>query len=108
MSWVRQTKTRSAESQLEKFVHRESIWKHYWDREQGDLIGRIFAYWATVYFRQFFALLFSTEKVVFILAKYGLGYILGDFFIWDRCYDFLNIFAEKFSEKFGFFDSKQS
>jgi hypothetical protein len=31
-----------------------------------------------------------------------LGYILGDFFlklIWDRCYDFKNIFAEKFSEK---------
>jgi hypothetical protein len=27
---------------------------------------------------------------------------------WDRCYDFLNIFAEKFSEKIGVFDSKQS
>jgi hypothetical protein len=27
---------------------------------------------------------------------------------WDRCYDFLNIFAEKFSEKFGAFDSRQS
>jgi hypothetical protein len=26
---------------------------------------------------------------------------------WDRCYDFLNIFAEKFSEKIGVFDSKQ-
>jgi hypothetical protein len=25
-----------------------------------------------------------------------------------RCYDFLNIFAEKFSEKNGVFDSKQS
>jgi hypothetical protein len=24
--------------------------------------------------------------------------------IWDRCYDFLNIFAEKFSEKIGVFD----
>jgi hypothetical protein len=24
----------------------------------------------------------------------------------DRCYDFLNIFAEKFSEKIGVFDSK--
>jgi hypothetical protein len=23
---------------------------------------------------------------------------------WDRCYDFLNIFAEKFSEKTGVFD----
>jgi hypothetical protein len=26
----------------------------------------------------------------------------------DRCYDFLNIFAEKFSKKIGVFDSKQS
>jgi hypothetical protein len=25
---------------------------------------------------------------------------------WDRCYDFLNIFAEKFSKKIGVFDSK--
>jgi hypothetical protein len=28
--------------------------------------------------------------------------------IWDRCYDFLNIFAKKFSEKIGGFVSKQS
>jgi hypothetical protein len=27
---------------------------------------------------------------------------------WDRCYDFLNILAEKFSEKIGVFASKQS
>jgi hypothetical protein len=27
---------------------------------------------------------------------------------WDRCYVFLNIFAENFSEKIGVFDSKQS
>jgi hypothetical protein len=27
---------------------------------------------------------------------------------WDRCNDFLKIFAEKFSEKMGVFDSKQS
>jgi hypothetical protein len=27
---------------------------------------------------------------------------------WDRCYDFLNIFAKKFGEKIGVFDSKQS
>jgi hypothetical protein len=26
----------------------------------------------------------------------------------DRCCDFLNIFGEKFSEKIGVFDSKQS
>jgi hypothetical protein len=25
---------------------------------------------------------------------------------WDRCYDFKNIFAEKFSEKISVFDSK--
>jgi hypothetical protein len=28
--------------------------------------------------------------------------------IWSRCYEFLNIFAEKFCEKIGVFDSKQS
>jgi hypothetical protein len=28
--------------------------------------------------------------------------------IWDRCYDFLNIFAENFGEKIGVFDLKQS
>jgi hypothetical protein len=27
---------------------------------------------------------------------------------WDRCYDFLNIFAEKISEKIGVFYSKHS
>jgi hypothetical protein len=27
---------------------------------------------------------------------------------WDRCYDFLNIFAEKFSKKIGVLDTKQS
>jgi hypothetical protein len=27
---------------------------------------------------------------------------------WDRCYDFLNIVAEKFCEKIGVLDSKQS
>jgi hypothetical protein len=27
---------------------------------------------------------------------------------WDRCYDLKNIFAEKFGEKIGIFDSKQS
>jgi hypothetical protein len=27
---------------------------------------------------------------------------------WGRCYDFLNIFAEKFYEKFSVFDLKQS
>jgi hypothetical protein len=28
--------------------------------------------------------------------------------IGDRCYDFLNIFAKKFGEKIGVFDSKRS
>jgi hypothetical protein len=27
---------------------------------------------------------------------------------WDRCYDFLSIFAENFCENIGVFDSKQS
>jgi hypothetical protein len=27
---------------------------------------------------------------------------------WDRCYDYLNIFAEKFGKKIGVFGSKQS
>jgi hypothetical protein len=27
---------------------------------------------------------------------------------WDRCYDFKNIFTEKFGEDIGVFDSKQS
>jgi hypothetical protein len=27
---------------------------------------------------------------------------------WDRCYDFLNIFAKKIGEKIGAFHSKQS
>jgi hypothetical protein len=27
--------------------------------------------------------------------------------IWDRCYDFLNIFAQNFGEKIGVFDLKQ-
>jgi hypothetical protein len=29
-------------------------------------------------------------------------------FCWDRCYDFLNIFAENLSKNVGVFDSKQS
>jgi hypothetical protein len=28
--------------------------------------------------------------------------------LWDRCYDFLNFFAKKISEKIGIFDWKQS
>jgi hypothetical protein len=31
----------------------------------------------------------------------------GDDGTWDRCYDFLNIFAEKFSEKIGVFDLRK-
>jgi hypothetical protein len=42
--------------------------------------------------------------------KIGLRYISASFWnklVWDRCYDFKNIFAEKFYEKIGVFDSKQ-
>jgi hypothetical protein len=35
-------------------------------------------------------------------------YRLGGRATWDRCYDFLNIFAEKFGEKIAVFYSKQS
>jgi hypothetical protein len=34
--------------------------------------------------------------------------VAGSSTTWDRCYDFLNIFAEKFSKKIGVFVSKQS
>jgi hypothetical protein len=58
--------------------------------DQGDQIGRIFAFWAVVYFGQFFligkkrklfGLLFSAVQVVclFNLTKSGLGFILGGF-----------------------------
>jgi hypothetical protein len=42
----------------------------------------------------------SKKNVQFLLTKRRMSM--------DRCYDFLNIFAEKFSEKIGVFDSKQS
>jgi hypothetical protein len=35
-------------------------------------------------------------------GRFGQGVQIG------QCYDFFNIFAEKFSEKIGIFDSKQS
>jgi hypothetical protein len=43
------------------------------------------------------------------LLQIVISQILKDYHrIRDRCYDFKNIFAEKFSEKIGIFDSKQS
>jgi hypothetical protein len=39
------------------------------------------------------------DKAVFFNAPRGLKTI------WDRCYDFLNIFGEKFSENIGIFCS---
>jgi hypothetical protein len=65
---------------------------------QGDQIGRIFAYWVIVYFRQFYenyrngSNLLDTFvhgksyihkcilKYTYLLTKNVLGYILGDFF----------------------------
>jgi hypothetical protein len=47
-------------------------------------------------------LLTAREKTIFGCAPHF------NFAFWDRCYDFLNIFAEKFSEKIGVFVSKQS
>jgi hypothetical protein len=58
---------------------------------QGDLIGRIYAIWAIIYFRQVFenratctnygASLYTRKKFLFILTKYGLGFILGHFLL---------------------------
>jgi hypothetical protein len=56
---------------------------------QGDQIGRIFAYWAIVYFGQFSenyrsspqlrGYFFHDQCYALILTKKILGYILGDF-----------------------------
>jgi hypothetical protein len=57
-------------------------------RQQGDQIGRFFAYWASVFYGSFFDNcrsspifwpLFTTEKVI-NLTNNVLGYILGHFF----------------------------
>jgi hypothetical protein len=66
--------------------------------DQGDQIGRIFAGWAVVFFRQFLKkkifdpfgeLLLYTVKVMTSFDKNGLGHILGDFLpstsIWSPC-----------------------
>jgi hypothetical protein len=44
----------------------------------------------------------NIPKYTFLVRKYAIWQP------WDRCYDFLNIFAENFCEKIGVFDSKQS
>jgi hypothetical protein len=59
-------------------------------KDQGDQIGRIFAYWALVYFGLFFENYISSTNSLatfskcisyaFILTKSGLGDILGKFF----------------------------
>jgi hypothetical protein len=56
---------------------------------QGDKIWRIFAYWAILFFEQFFDYYKSSQKNLYefyygksyesLLAKNGLGYILGNF-----------------------------
>jgi hypothetical protein len=64
---------------------------------QGEQIGRIFAYWVLAYFGQFrenygnspnlCATLFYGKSGAQVLTKNALGYILGDFFhqlIWSR------------------------
>jgi hypothetical protein len=57
---------------------------------QGDQIGHIFAFWATVYFGQLFKITkvvqfwggatFSAKMLCINYDKNGLGYILGNFF----------------------------
>jgi hypothetical protein len=59
---------------------------------------------------QSFGLLFPRYQLCIHFARKLVGVHFGRLFrklIWDRCYDFFN-FAEKFSEKIGVFDSKQS
>jgi hypothetical protein len=65
-------------------------------RHQGDQIGRIFAHWAIVYFgifsKFYFCIIlmatYSTKAGVnlLFLTKYGLDYILGDFFKKASCH----------------------
>jgi hypothetical protein len=64
------------------------------DQKQGYQIEGIFAYWTIVYFGHFlknhrsspnfWTTFYHSKSYVLILAKYGLGYILGDFYklIW--------------------------
>jgi hypothetical protein len=66
-------------------------------RAQGDQIGQIFAPWAFVYLREFLYSIrskhfgdtrFQKKSFVLEMTKYGLGFILGDFFqksIWSLC-----------------------
>jgi hypothetical protein len=49
-----------------------------------------------------------SETVPHIFSYRVAQRVLGILIIRDRCYDFKNIFAEKFGEKIGIFDSKQS
>jgi hypothetical protein len=45
---------------------------------------------------------FSPRKFLPILATFKQRFKGQILLHWDRCYDFLNIFAEKFSEKMAF------
>jgi hypothetical protein len=87
---------------------------------QGGRIGLIFAYWAIVFFGQFFenytrstnfGASFFTDYAtyVLILTKNSFGYIKGNFFhklIWGRCYyhNFLR-FSTIFGKKLAFFSN---
>jgi hypothetical protein len=104
------------------------IWSPWWDRAPYRtlmphllLTGKTFS--SKLFFRnfQYFFLkwLFPSRKIILKLfvQLYNLVLICVNKFgivwascrqIWDRCYDFLNIFAKKFSEKIGVFVSKQS
>jgi hypothetical protein len=85
---------------------------------RGDQIGLIFAHWVIVCFVQFFksypsyyvhifwGLLFPWLRSRINMDIKWAGLLIGRFFrklVWDRCYDFKNIFDEKFSENFGIF-----
>jgi hypothetical protein len=87
---------------------------------QGDQIGWIFAHtlgdcllWVVLEkYLHILGLWIPRYKLCIIMFWQKMGWatfwVIFHKFNWDRCYDFLNIFAEKFSEKNGVFDSKQS
>jgi hypothetical protein len=50
----------------------------------------------------------NTSNCEFLISMYMYIWGARGTSPWDRCYDYLNIFAEKIGEKIGVFDSKQS
>jgi hypothetical protein len=71
-------------------------------RGQGDQIGRIFASWVTVFFRQFFKHYWSSQKMIYFfphtkllihLDKKSFELHFGRFFSWTRLVTLLEVFS---------------